>query len=101
MIERNRFLDAVFILTIWDDVDRVNTDMLRSLNRPVAKILAVHTGDREAKKPIEAQLLLAKGARVMLTANLGWVYQWVNGNYTRHYIHRKWAAFTSSSFREF
>src|ERR1700722_11402912 len=46
--ERERFSDAVYILTKWDDVDRVNLDMLRSLNSPVAKIFAVHTGGRKA-----------------------------------------------------
>ena len=76
-VECDRFLDAVFILTKWADVDRVNIEMLRRLNRPVAKINAVHTGGREAKRAnsdvamgLEAQLLLAKGCRVMLTANL-------------------------------
>ncbi|PKY59036.1 hypothetical protein RhiirA4_481464 [Rhizophagus irregularis] len=47
--ERNRFSDATFILPRWIDVEQVNMEKLRSLNRPVAKILAVHTGGREAK----------------------------------------------------
>ena len=52
-------------------------EKLKSLNCPVAKIKAVHTGGSEAKnadsdtaKGLESQLLLAKGARIMLTANL-------------------------------
>ncbi len=84
--ERDRFSDAVSILTTWVDVDRVNSDMLRSLNQPVAKIIAVHTGGSEAKrassdvaKGLEAELLLAKGARVMLTANIWTEGGLVNG----------------------
>ncbi len=51
--------------------------MLRFLNLPVAKILTIHTGGCEAKKAssdvaksLEAQLILAKEIRVILTANL-------------------------------
>lgn len=84
--ERDRFSDAIHLLTTWDEVDRVNTDMLRSLNCPIAKILAEHTGGSEARKAtsdvakgLEAQLLLAKGARVMLTANVWTQVGLVNG----------------------
>ena len=76
-IEQDRFSETVFVLTKWTDVDRINIEMLRNLNRPVAKIITVHTGGQEAKranseiaKGLEAQLLLAKGSRVMLTANI-------------------------------
>ena len=75
--ERNRFSDATFILPRWVDVDAVNMEKLRSLNRPVAKVLAVHSGSREAKnadsdtaKGLKAQLPLARGARILLIANL-------------------------------
>ncbi|GBB90280.1 hypothetical protein RclHR1_01720001 [Rhizophagus clarus] len=72
---------------MWNDVDKVNIEKLRSLNQPVAKILAIHTGGNEAKKAssdvakgLEPQLLLAKGARVMLTANLWTKGGLVNGS---------------------
>ena len=49
----------------------------KKLNCPVAKIKAVHTRGRNAKcassdmiKELKAELLLAKGCYVMLTANL-------------------------------
>ncbi|CAB4412397.1 unnamed protein product [Rhizophagus irregularis] len=85
--ERERFSDAVFLLTTWNDVDKINIEKLRFLKRPVAKIMAVHTGGNEAKKAssdvakgLEPQLLLAKGARVMLTANLWTKGRLVNGS---------------------
>jgi ATP-dependent DNA helicase PIF1 len=85
-VERDRFLDSIFILTKWVDVDRVNIEMLGKLNRPVAKIKAVHTGSSEAKransdvaKGLEAELLVTKGCRVMLTSNLWTKAGLVNG----------------------
>ncbi|CAG8509590.1 4776_t:CDS:10, partial [Scutellospora calospora] len=75
--DRDQFSDVIFILPRWSDVNAVNIDMLRSLNVPVAKINAKHTGDIEAKRAnsdtvhsLEAQLLLARDAQVMLTANI-------------------------------
>jgi hypothetical protein len=86
-IERDRFSGALFILTKWAEVNAVNIDRLRSLNVPVAKIQAVHTGGNEAKRAeaetahgLEASILLARGARVMLTVNLQTETGLVNGS---------------------
>ncbi|EXX51875.1 ATP-dependent DNA helicase PIF1-like [Rhizophagus irregularis DAOM 181602=DAOM 197198] len=69
----------LLILTTREEVDRINADKLRSLNQPVAKIGAVHTGGFEASKAdsntaknLDSGILLARNARIMLTANL-WV----------------------------
>lgn len=77
-MERDTFSNATSILPKWIDVDNVNINKLRMLNRPVVKICAVHKlGETKAKKAdldeakgLEAEILLAKGARVMLSANL-------------------------------
>jgi ATP-dependent DNA helicase PIF1 len=60
-------------------VGKINLDKLKSLNQPVTKIHVVHTGGSEASKAdyktakgLEAELLLCRNARVMLTANI-WV----------------------------
>ncbi len=50
----------MFILTKWFDVNVVNTDQLRSLNVPIAKIQAIHTGSNEAKKLILIQQTVLK-----------------------------------------
>jgi ATP-dependent exoDNAse (exonuclease V) alpha subunit len=87
IIKRSRFSDALFILIKWSEVNAVNIDRLRSLNVPVAKIQAIHTGGKEAKKAdsdtaygLKAYILLARGARVMLTANLQTDTGLVNGS---------------------
>ncbi|CAG8802972.1 2782_t:CDS:2, partial [Cetraspora pellucida] len=75
-IEREQFSDAEYILPKWSEVDKINIEKLKSLNCPIAKIVATHTGigaknaDSDVAMGLEAQLLLAKGAQIMLTANL-------------------------------
>ena len=56
-MEKNRFVDAVYILTTWTEVNCININSLRSINRLIAKILAVHTSGNEAKR---ANLDIAK-----------------------------------------
>lgn len=48
--ELKSFSNAINILTTWEEVDKINLEKLRSLNKPVAKIHAVHTGGSEASK---------------------------------------------------
>ncbi|GES89666.1 ATP-dependent DNA helicase Pif1-like [Rhizophagus clarus] len=77
VIKRNEFSNVLFLLTKWSEVNTVNIDQLRSSDIHVAKIQAIHTGSNKAKKAdsdiahkLEAYILLARGAQVMLTANL-------------------------------
>ncbi|PKC52120.1 hypothetical protein RhiirA1_356170, partial [Rhizophagus irregularis] len=85
--DRNSFSDALVLLTKWSEVNAVNMDRLRSLDVPVAKIQAIHSGGNEAKNAssdtahgLEVNILLARGARVMLTANLQTESGLVNGS---------------------
>lgn len=76
-VDNSLFLEATSLLPRKTDVDEVNFNKLRLLNSPVAKIKAIHDlGGREAAKAdsntakgLEAWLLLARGARMMLRAN--------------------------------
>ncbi|CAG8719708.1 2563_t:CDS:2 [Cetraspora pellucida] len=59
------------------EVNKVNIEKLESLYHPIAKIYAVHSDNHKAPKTdsdiargLKAELLLTKGARIMLTANL-------------------------------
>jgi ATP-dependent exoDNAse (exonuclease V) alpha subunit len=86
-IERKKFSDALFILTRWSEVNAINIDRLRSLDVPVAKIQAIHTGGKDAKNAntdtahgLESYILLARGTRIMLTANLQIETGLINGS---------------------
>ncbi|GBC15565.1 ATP-dependent DNA helicase PIF1 [Rhizophagus irregularis DAOM 181602=DAOM 197198] len=81
------FSDAICIMYRKSDVAEFNVNKLKSLNCPVALIKAIHTGGKEASKAdpelakgLEAQLLLARGARVMLRINLWTEVGLVNGS---------------------
>jgi len=70
-------LDATCVLSQKFNVAEFNIDKLRSLNGPVARINAIHTGsvevhkaDSNTAKGLESQLLLIRGARIMLRTNL-------------------------------
>src|SRR5947209_102858 len=76
-MDNTRFADAICITPQKADVNEINFGKLRSLNIPVARIRAIHTGGSEASKAdsdlakgLESQLILAKGAHIMLRANL-------------------------------
>jgi hypothetical protein len=76
-LDHARFSAATCIMPCRRDVDEFNINKLRSLNSPVARINAVHTGGNEARKAdsdvakgLEPYLLLSRGSRVMLRSNL-------------------------------
>ncbi len=72
-----KFSDATCILSCKSDVVEFNIDRLKSLNCSVARINVIYEGgfkarkaDSDVTKELERQLLLARGARVMLRTNL-------------------------------
>jgi ATP-dependent DNA helicase PIF1 len=75
--ERHTFHDAVHLFPTRADVEDHNHHYLESTNFPVLRCKARHSGGRQAKQAtedqaegLEAELLLAVGARVMLTRNI-------------------------------
>ncbi|GBC51843.2 ATP-dependent DNA helicase PIF1-like [Rhizophagus irregularis DAOM 181602=DAOM 197198] len=82
-----KFLDIIYIMPQKSDVAKFNINKLKSLNCPIALIKAIYTGGKEVSKAdlnlakeLETQLLLARGARVMLRINLWTEIGLVNGS---------------------
>ena len=75
--EQNNFKDAIHLFPTREMVDDYNHHYLESTNLPVLRCKARHSGGSRAAKAtddqadgLEAELLLAVGARVMLTRNI-------------------------------
>jgi hypothetical protein len=75
--DRQTFHDAIHLFPTRANVENHNHHYLASLNVPVLRCKARHNGGRNAKNAtedqadgLEAELLLAVGARVMLTRNI-------------------------------
>ncbi|KAF5336454.1 hypothetical protein D9611_006665 [Ephemerocybe angulata] len=84
--EQRGFDDAVCLFATRSDVHNVNLLEIQRLNNPCARIKAVHEGGSLAENApsdeaagLESQIVLSKGAKVMITRNL-WLKQGlVNG----------------------
>ena len=75
--EKDTFHDAIHLFPTREKVEDHNHHYLESINIPVLRCKARHSGGRHAKQAtedqadgLEAELLLAIGARVMLTRNI-------------------------------
>ncbi|CAG8767787.1 17951_t:CDS:2, partial [Racocetra fulgida] len=64
--EYEQFSDTIYILLQKVDVDKVNISKLRSLNRPIARIHAVHTGIEASKADSD----IAKEVRVLCSKQI-------------------------------
>ena len=70
------FSNAVHLFYTKEEVNRVNVEKLNKLSTPIVSIKAVHSCSAAASAKsdnvggLEAALLLAEGAKVMLTCNL-------------------------------
>ena len=82
--EKCTFHDPIHLLSTWADVEDHNHHYLESAHIPVLRCKARHSGGRHAKQAtedqadgLEAELLLAIGARAMITWNI-----WTNRGIT-------------------
>ena len=83
--EKAEFKDATRLFFSKREVNRFNGKKPRELDKPVARVSAVHTGanarraSADTAEGLERDLYLAKGAKVMLTKNLYQQVGLVNG----------------------
>ena len=77
--EKQTFHDVIYLFPTWANIKDHNHHYLESANIPVLRCKARYSGGRHAKQAtedqadgLEAKLLLAIGARVMLTWNI-WI----------------------------
>ncbi|CAG8812904.1 24815_t:CDS:2, partial [Cetraspora pellucida] len=75
--ENKQYSRAIYILSLKNEVNKININMLKSLNSLIARIHAIYTSNNEAfrtdsdvAKGPTSQILLAKGAHVMLRVNI-------------------------------
>ena len=75
--EKQTFNDAIHLFPTRADVENHNHHYLESMHTPVLCCKARHNGGRHAKQAtedqadgLEAELLIAVGARVMITRNI-------------------------------
>ena len=82
---QGRHEDATRLFFSKREVNRFNGEKLTELEKPVARVSAVHTGanarraSADTAEGLERDLYLAKGAKVMLTKNLYQQVGLVNG----------------------
>jgi hypothetical protein len=84
--EKEHFHDSLCLYTTKDVVQEINLKHLLELNHPCARIQAKHDGGPAAKGVsaddvggLESEVILAVGAKVMLSRNLWQVQGLVNG----------------------
>jgi len=83
--ERIKFTSSPRLYSKKADVDEYNFEKLRCNNNRIVKCKALHSHNRAEKCPaedaqgLEAEIVIAEGARIMLTSNLCLKFGLVNG----------------------
>jgi len=65
-----QFEDSICLYTTRNDAHDVDIGGLQALNQPCARIVARHDGGAAAVKALENHIVLAKGAKVIITRDV-------------------------------